>query len=33
VIWSCWQQRTPYDPAQHRAAKHFTLRLVDQEAA
>lgn len=33
VIWTCWQQRTPYDPAKHRAARPFTLRLVDQEAA
>jgi transposase len=33
VIWTCWQQRTPYDPAKHRAARQFTLRLVDQEAA
>jgi transposase len=33
VIWSCWQQRTPYDPTKHRAARPFTLRLVDQEAA
>lgn len=33
VIWTCWQQRVPYDPTKHRAAKQFTLRLVDQEAA
>lgn len=33
VIWTCWQQRTPYDPTKHRAARPFTLRLVDQEAA
>ena len=33
VIWTCWQQRVPYDPSKHRAAKQFTLRLVDQEAA
>jgi transposase len=33
VIWTCWQQRTPYDPTKHRAARQFTLRLVDQEAA
>ena len=33
VIWTCWQQRTSYDPAKHRAAHPFTLRLVDQEAA
>lgn len=33
VIWSCWQQRIPYDPTKHRAARHFDLRLVDQEAA
>lgn len=33
VIWTCWQQRVPYDPTKHRAARQFTLRLVDQEAA
>jgi len=33
VIWTCWQQRTPYDPMKHRAARPFTLRLVGQEAA
>lgn len=33
VIWTCWQKRVPYDPAKHRAALPFTLRLVDQEAA
>jgi transposase len=33
VIWHCWQQRVAYDPAKHRAARQFTLRLVDQEAA
>lgn len=33
VLWTCWQQRTPYDPTKHRAAQPFTLRLVDQEAA
>jgi transposase len=33
VIWTCWQKREPYDPTQHRAARQFTLRLVDQEAA
>jgi len=33
VIWTCWQQRVPYDPTKHRAARPFTLRLVDQEAA
>lgn len=33
VIWTCWQNREPYDPTKHRAARQFTLRLVDQEAA
>jgi transposase len=33
VIWTCWQKRVPYDPTKHRAARQFTLRLVDQEAA
>lgn len=33
VIWHCWQQRVAYDPAKHRAARQFTLRSVDQEAA
>ena len=33
VIWTCWQKRVAYDPAKHRAARAFTLRPVDQEAA
>jgi transposase len=33
VLWTCWQQRVPYDPTKHRAARQFTLRVVDQEAA
>ncbi len=33
VIWTCWQNREAYDPTKHRAARQFTLRLVDQEAA
>ncbi len=33
VIWTCWQKRVAYDPAKHRAARAFTLRAVDQEAA
>lgn len=33
VIWTCWQKGVPYDPTKHRAARPFTLRLVDQEAA
>ena len=33
VIWSCWQKRVAYDPAKHRAARQFTIRAVDQEAA
>lgn len=33
VIWHCWQQRVAYDPTKHRAARQFTLRAVDQEAA
>jgi transposase len=33
VIWHCWQNRVAYDPAKHRAARQFTLRAVDQEAA
>jgi transposase len=33
VIWTCWQQRVPYDPTKHRAARQFTLRAVEQEAA
>lgn len=33
VIWHCWQKRVAYDPAKHRAARQFTLRSVDQEAA
>lgn len=33
VIWHCWQRRVAYDPVKHRAARQFTLRLVDQEVA
>ena len=33
VIWHCWQQRVAYDARKHVAARQFTLRLVDQEAA
>ena len=34
VIWHCWQQRVPYDPAKHRAARQLaTHRRSDQEAA
>jgi transposase len=33
VIWHCWQNRVAYEPAKHRAARQFTLRAVDQEAA
>lgn len=33
VLWHCWQKRVAYDPDKHRAARAFTLRLVDQEAA
>ena len=33
VIWTCWQRVVAYDPAKHRAARVFTLRAVDQEAA
>jgi transposase len=33
VIWSCWHKRVAYDPAKHRAARAFTLRTIDQEAA
>lgn len=33
VIWTCWQKRVAYDPAKHRAARAFTLRSIDQEAA
>jgi len=33
VLWSCWQKRTAYDPSKHAAARAFTPRIVDQEAA
>lgn len=33
VLWSCWQKRVPYDPNKHVAARSFTSRAVDQEAA
>ena len=33
VLWHCWQKRVAYDPTKHRAARQFTLRAIDQEAA
>jgi hypothetical protein len=33
VLWTCWQKRVAYDPMKHRAARAFTVRAVDQEAA
>jgi hypothetical protein len=33
VLWTCCQKREAYDPTKHRAARQFTFRLVDQEAA
>lgn len=37
VLWTCWQQRTPYDPKQHRAAQQIptpiSLRFAAKEAA
>jgi transposase len=33
VLWRCWQDRKPYDPATHRAAKPFlTVATADQAA-
>ena len=30
VVWSCWQTRTPYDPARHRALQqHCTVWITD----
>ena len=28
VVWQCWQQRTPYDPARHRALQQHVLATV-----
>ena len=28
VVWSCWQTRTPYDPARHRALQQHVLVTV-----
>jgi len=28
VIWRCWQDRVPYDPARHRALQHVVLAQV-----
>jgi transposase len=33
VLWSCWQKGVAYDPAKHKAARAFTPRTADQEAA
>jgi len=33
VLWSCWQERVAYDPAKHAAARAFTIRTVEPEAA
>jgi transposase len=28
IVWQCWQQRTPYDPARHRALqRHVTVTI------
>ena len=28
IVWQCWQQRTPYDPARHRALqRHITVTI------
>ena len=29
IIWRCWQERTPYDPAKHTALQ----RILDQQAS
>ena len=28
VIWRCWQDRVPYDPARHRALQQVILALA-----
>ena len=28
VVWQCWQNRTPYDPARHRALQQHTLVTI-----
>jgi transposase len=28
VVWSCWQTRTPYDPARHRGLQHHLLVTI-----
>ena len=33
VLWQCWQQRVPYDPTKHRAAREFILQLADGKDA
>jgi len=29
VIWACWQQATPYNPARHTAALRAALSQLD----
>jgi transposase len=33
VLWRCWQNRVPYDPTKHRAARSLNLELVDGKEA
>jgi len=33
ILWRCWQDRVPYDPRKHAAARQISLALVGQEAA
>ena len=28
VLWQCWQHRTPYDPARHRALQQHVLVTI-----
>jgi transposase len=33
ILWRCWQDRVPYDPHKHAAARQISLALVGKEAA
>src|SRR6185312_2808103 len=34
IVWQCWQDRTPYDPARHRALqRHITVTIPTPSGA
>jgi transposase len=33
IIWRCWRDHVPYDPAKHRALQNLLARQTDKQAA